>query len=83
MSESNLTELLKKHGYGTINWSHEGSWKTCEIPLNAEINLALIKSIHRSSEASDMLGRKMFWLNVILSALTAVGVAFTAAQFFK
>jgi len=52
--------------------------------------LKLDKSIYRSSELSDRLGRKLFWLNVVLTVATVMvavatvcGVVVTVLQFIK
>ncbi len=45
--------------------------------------LKLDGSIKRSSDLSDQLGRKLFWLNVILTAATVLGAVATFVQVIK
>ena len=38
---------------------------------------SLEASMDRSAQASDLLGRRVFWLNVILAILTGIGATYT------
>ena len=45
--------------------------------------LKLESAITRSADLSDSLGRKVFWLNVVLTIATAVGAFATVYQVIK
>lgn len=51
--------------------------------LDMEMLDHLVSTIDRASETSDRLGNKVFWLNVIITALTAVIALSAVLELFK
>ena len=74
----NKRDLLEKICEGSLPCSIVFEQTKVAILVNATEDLeksaaALAKTIETAAAASDRLGRKVFWLNVVLAAATVVG----------
>ena len=69
--EYDLTELEKAH------------LRLLESTLNATIARAQLEAAHASSKSSEKLGKKVFWLNIVLAALSAVVATAAILELFQ
>ena len=69
--EYDLTEIEKAH------------LRLLESSLQATIAKAQIAATHESAQSSDRLGRKVFWLNVVLAILSAVVATAAVLELFQ
>ena len=86
-TETDKTKLLDALGYEEAGVLHRDRI----IMRLLELNIApLIESVDKTSnaimaatEASNSLGRKVFWLNIVLGIATVAGLIISAISLFR
>lgn len=86
-TETNKEILLNALGYGERGSTHRDRIVMRLLELNIS---PLIESVDKTStaitkatDASNALGRKVFWLNVILGVATVAGLIVSAISLFR
>ncbi|HUT72890.1 MAG TPA: hypothetical protein VMW89_19640 [Desulfatiglandales bacterium] len=79
------TETNKEILLNALGYEEQGSLYRDRIMMRLlELNLnPLIESIESAAVSSDRLGKKVFWLNIILGAATVAGFVIAVIGFFK
>jgi len=79
-----LRRLMTDAQVGTQTWEQQrmGIIVRCTEDIETAIK-SFETTMEKNATASDKLANRVFWLNVILAAIAAVGATFTVLQFFK
>jgi hypothetical protein len=78
--EIDKTKLLNALGYNEEGTLHRDRIVMRLLELNLE---PLINAIQLASTSSDRLGKRVFWLNIILGIFTIIGTVIAVFQLFK
>ncbi|MBN1364244.1 MAG: hypothetical protein JW976_05495 [Syntrophaceae bacterium] len=83
-SNSEILENYSQHIY-----SNEAAYKTIMLTFLDKCTNSIVialksheKSMNKNSISNEILAKKVFWLNIILTAATIIGTTFAVISFF-